>query len=201
MPIVMVVSDEFAGVARDFIRWCVWGRTMTDQPSLLDRIKAAMGTYDVLKQLDGWTVYRVEDGVVPTGMTILKEAAARDMRSDLNARAVIDAIVGAADEKMVAALEAIPVDLAEMDLDLPDDALPIYGDPRPMSEAPRDGTSILLKYADGHYFFGYFHDDDDGKGWAVTGRGKGAYGDDWYCGWWPLPKGTTCKLRELLRKL
>lgn len=68
---------------------------MTDTPSLLDRIKAAMRSYYNFGDIDGYAVVRADTKekveVCETWMSSVQRAA------DLNARAVIDAIVGAAE--------------------------------------------------------------------------------------------------------
>jgi len=71
---------------------------MTDAPpapaSLLNKIKEAMGTYDYACNEDmTGSVHRTSNGVVVRECR--SEAEAVDVFLDLNARAVIDAIVGA----------------------------------------------------------------------------------------------------------
>ena len=62
-----------------------------------------------------------------------------------------------------------------------------YDKPRPISQAPKDGTMILLKFKPGRgrglrYEIAYY----DGEfGWATW---CGAFSAKDIAGWWPLPE-------------
>jgi hypothetical protein len=60
-----------------------------------------------------------------------------------------------------------------------------YEEGRPMSEAPRDGTSILLRHVDGYYVPATR--ESDHELWCSY---DGYYGDDEFECWFPLPGGA-----------
>lgn len=60
-----------------------------------------------------------------------------------------------------------------------------YEEGRPMSEAPRDGTSILLRHVDGYYIPATR--ESDCELWCSY---DGYYGDEEFESWWPLPGGA-----------